>query len=137
MANFELTFSCRLKDIFEDDNVFIKTKAGRFDDEDFPGHLIAKVIEIEKPSTALLAKKVWTYTLEPQTALPDGVAVLENCDIDGIRLSKECCIIQGFWRGDEIVLVKESGEEIIIPPPDINCSLDDADFNQDVQLPAL
>lgn len=139
MANtpaFKLRFNCKLAGIFKGDNVFIKTKEDRFADTAYPGHVIAEVIAVEEPACGLFNKsKVWRYTFSPITAMPEAILALEECDVEGIRLSQSCCIISGEWRGDEIVLTKEDGGEIVIPPPDINCSLDDADFNEEVELP--
>lgn len=133
---FQLYFTCQLAGIFTDDHVYIRTKKRRFSDPEYKDYVIGRVLGITEVKGGLCSRTKWQYTIAAQSALPDGVARLENCDIEGIRLSKDCCIVSGEWVGDEIHLLKEDGSKVIIPPANVTCvSFDDDDFNPDVCLP--
>jgi hypothetical protein len=117
---FTLTFNCPLSGIWRDDTVYIRTKDGRFADQDYPGYVLATVLGYQK-STCAGVGEVWEYTFEATTALPSGVSALQECDIDGIRLSQDCCIVSGAWVGDEIHLTQANGDIIVIPSPTVTC----------------
>lgn len=133
---FHLYFTCQLPGIFTDDSVYIRTKKGRFSDPEYKNYVIGRVLDIKQVGGGFCKKTQFQYTIAAQSALPDGVARLENCDVEGIRLSKDCCIVEGMWVGDEIHLLKEDGTKVIIPPASIECvSFDDNDFNPEATLP--
>lgn len=120
---FTLDFTCPLRDIFVGDHIFIRTKQDRFSDENYPGYVIAEVIGITKPACSVSqCKKVWSYSVSAVTDLPAGIPTLQNCDIEGVRLSRDCCIVSGEWEGEEIHLTKEDGSIIVIAAPTVECS---------------
>lgn len=135
---FTLTFNCKLENVFSGDNVYIRTHANQFTDPEYPDYVIARVIGYTPPSNGVFCgKKVHSYVFEAISALPSGVNYLQNCDVEGIRLSQSCCLVSGSWVGDELHFIREDGSKLIVPPAQVSCSFDDADFNPDVELPAI